>query len=295
MPRELFNSPEKQWIREEFWLPAIVDFKSRVATELKYLTFAGPKAFDVDFFTKKNIFLIGNVRVWEMNHNTATELKQKYGPGFNVVVGQASELARSAQERPNFPHTVINLDFTNGAFHLKKPWHVPPKFELIEKIILAQGECTESFLLLAAFAATADVDSDFGKAFVHKLAFDIATRFGHTEPLFNLTREPVKSYPQVLASIIPCAVIRLGGEQLYDTSCVGKALYFPYNSRKTAIVCFSFILTYDNPALSETLHQSSKRMDEVVLKRQEESLRVPLLEVNKLLRPKTVGRKKPPA
>jgi hypothetical protein len=295
MPRELFNSPEKQWIREKFWLPAIVDFKSRVATDLKYLTFAGPKAFDIEFFTQRSIFMIGNVRVWEMDHNTATELKHKYGPGFNVVVGQAFDLARSAQEKANFPHSVINLDFTNGAFHLKKPWYVPPKFELIEKVMLAQRECTESFLLLAAFAATADVDSDFGKAFVHKLAFDIATRFGHTEPLFNLTRDPVKSYPQVLASVIPCAIIRIGGEQLYDTQCVGKALYFPYNSRKTAMVCFTFLVTYDNPALSETSHLTSKRMDGVVLKRQEESLRVPVFEVNKLIRTKAVGRQKPRA
>jgi hypothetical protein len=292
MHRELFNSPEKQWIREKFWLPAIIHFKSRVATDLKYLTFAGPKGFDIEFFTQRSIFAIGNVRVWEVNHNTATELKQKYGPGFNIVVGQAFDLAKSPQERSNFPHNVINLDFTNGAFHLKKPWHIPPKFELIEKVILAQRDCTESFLLLSAFAATSDVDSDFGKAFVHKLAFDIATRFGHTEPLFNLTRDAVKSYPQVLASIIPCAIIRVGGEQLYDVQCVGKALYFPYNSRKTAMVCFTFLFTYDYPALSETSHQSSKRMDSVVLKRQEESLRVPLSEVNKLLRTKVVKKKK---
>jgi hypothetical protein len=293
MPRELFNSPEKQWIREKFWLPAIVDFKSRVASDLKYLTFAGPKAFDVEFFTAQSIFAIGNVRVWEIDRNIEAQLKERYGSGFNVAVGEAFDLAGSRRERPNFPHSVINLDFTNGAFHLKKPWHVPPKFELIERVILAQRECTESFLLFAAFAATADVDSDFGKAFVHKLAFDIATRFGHTEPLFNLTKDPVKSYPRVLASVIPCAVIRIGGGQFYDTQCVGKALYFPYNSRKTAMVCFTFLFTYDNPALSETSHQTSKRMDDVVLKRQEESLLVPLSEVNKLLRIKSVKGQKP--
>jgi hypothetical protein len=292
MPRELFNSPEKQWIRENFWLPAIAKFKTTLATDLKYLTFAGPEAFDVEFFTQKNIFEIQNVRVWEMNLNAADKLKQKYGPDFNVVVGQASDLARSSQEKSNFPHNVINLDFTNGAFQLRKPRYVPPKFELIENVILAQRECTESFLLLTAFAATADVDSDFGKAFVHKLAFDIATRFGYTEPLFNLTRDPVKSYPQVLASVIPCAVIRVGGEQLYDTKCVGKALYFPYNSRRTAMVCFTFLLTYDNPALSETSHQISNRMDAIVQKQQEESLRVPLFEVNKLLRRKAVRKQK---
>jgi hypothetical protein len=210
-------------------------------------------------------------------------------------VGEAFDLARSSQELPSYPHSVINLDFTNGAFQLKRPWHVPTKVELIHRVILSQKECTESFLLLSAFAATADVDSDHGKVFVHKLAFDIATRFGHTEPLFNLTRDATKFYPQVLASLIPCAVIKLGGEQSYDTQCVGKALYFPFNSKKTAMVCFVFSFTYDNPALSETGHQTSQRMDRVVFKRQEESLKVTLCEVNKLIRSRRKRRPKRPA
>jgi hypothetical protein len=292
MARQLFNSPEKRWLREHFWLPAMVSHKSRTMTEIKYLTFAGPEGFDVEFFSQKNIVSTSNVRVWESSGAVAAQLKQKYGPSFNVVVGEAFDLAKSTQEKSHFPHQIINLDFTNGAFHLRKPWHIPPKFETLQRVILAQRECTESFLLLAAFAATADVDSDFGKAFVHKLAFDIATRFGHTEPLFNLTRDPQRFYPQILASLIPCAVVRLGGEQLYDTQCLDKALYFPYNSRKTAMVCFVFLLTYDNPALSETSHQTCDRLDKVVLKRQEESLKIPLVEVNKVLRQRSAEPRK---
>jgi len=284
MPRELFNSPQKQWVREHFWLPAILEFKARAAGQLKYLTFAGPKAFDVDFFTGKQIFNIENVRVWEMDHTAAAALKLKYGANFQVVVGQAFDLVKSAGERASFPHSVINLDFTNGAFHLKRPWYIPPKFELIDRVVSAQMECAESFLLLIAFAATHDVDNEYGKGFVQKLAFDIATRFGHTEPLFNLTRDAASWYPQILVSVVPCAVIRLGGEHSYDSRCIGKALYYPYGSKKTGMVCLMFSFTYDNPALSETSHQTSKRMDALIVKRQEESLGLPLTDVNKLLR-----------
>jgi len=50
------------------------------------------------------------------------------------------------------------------------------------------------------------------------------------------------------------------------------------------MICFIFQLTYDNPPLSETSLQTAKRMDEVVRRRQEESLSVAVADVNKVVR-----------
>jgi hypothetical protein len=290
MSRLLFNSPQKKWVRQFFWLPAIEDFKARSNQALKYLTFAGPEGYDIDFFTQDGAFKLENIRVWERSDDAARALQAKYGLGFQVKTGEAFDLSKAKDERRYFPHNVINLDFTNGAFQLSRARYVPHKFELISNIMDAQREHTESFVLLLAFAATADVDSDHGKTFVQKIAFGLATRFGHTEPLFNLTRDPAGTYPQTLAAVIPCAVIRLSGEHFYDAQCLGKALYFPYGLKKTGMICFVFYLTYDNPALSETNLQSCRRMDNIVLRRQEESLAVPVADVNKLVRKRSSQR-----
>jgi hypothetical protein len=277
---DLFNSPQKQWMREFFWLPILESFKARSKTDLRYLTFAGPKGYDIDFFVNKNIFTLDNVRVWERSKDAADALIQKFGLDFHVKVGEAFDLSKAQKELCYFPHSVVNLDFTNGAFSLASARHMPHKMELISNVISAQREHAESFLLLFAVAATPDVDSAIGKAFVQKMAFDIATRFGHTEPLFNLTRAPDKTYAQVLAAVLPCAVIRLGGEQYYDTQCAGKALYSPGNSKRTSMLCLAFEFTYDHPPLSETNLQTSTRFEQTVVGRQQESLAMPLLDVN---------------
>ena len=190
MQRALFNSPQKKWVRQFFWLPAMEAFRARASQELKYLTFAGPEGYDIDFFTQNNIIRLEKIRVWERSADAARALQTKYGLAFQVKIGEAFDLSKSRDERQYFPHSVINLDFTNGAFQLSRARHIPHKFELISNIMGAQREHTESFLLLLAFAGAADVDSDHGKAFVQKTAFDLATRFGYTEPLFNLTRDP---------------------------------------------------------------------------------------------------------
>ena len=287
MAQPLFNSPQKKWLREFFWLPAIEQFRASRTQELKYLTFAGPKGFDIDFFTERGVFKIENVRVWEKSSVAARALQERYGIQFGVKIGEAFDLSTAKDERQYFPHAVINLDFTNGAFQVPRPRYMPPKFELFNNIILAQREHTESFLLLVAFGAAPDMDGEQGRAFVQKMAFDLATRFGYTEPLFNLTRAPDRTYGQTLSAIIPCALIRLGGRYFYDTECLGKCLYFPYNRKQSAMLCFIFRLTYDHPALSEPDLQISNRMDEIVVRRQQESLGVVLLNVNK-----TIGRRR---
>lgn len=279
-----FNSPQKQWVREHFWLPILQSFKERSGSQLRYLTFAGPEGFDIDFFVERQIFQLDHVRVWEKSSDAATALLSKFGVNFQVKIGEAYSLSKAPGERQYFPHSVINLDFTNGAFSVSRPRFLPPSFEITANVISAQREHTSPFVLLLAFAANADVDSDIGKAFVQKTAFDLATRFGHTEPLFDLTRDPAKTYAKVLASVIPCAVIRQGGENFYDVQCLGKALYAPNNSKLTSMLCFAFEFSYDFPAMSETVLQISTRFDEIVKSRQKESLTIPLQDVNKILR-----------
>ena len=284
MASTLFNSPQKQWVREHFWLPILRSLKERSSTPLRYLTFAGPEGFDIQFFVEQGIFTLENVRVWERSQPAAAALLSKFGVSFQVKVGEAHSLSTAHSEREFFPHNVINLDFTNGAFQVPKPRVLPSSFEITRNLIAAQREHAASFVLLLAFAANADVDSEIGKGFMQKVAFDLATRFGHTEPLFNLTRDPASTHAKVLASVIPCAVIRQGGESFYDVRCLGKALYSPSNSRVTSMLCLAFEFSYDYPAISETWLQTSTRLDEVIVTRQKESLALPLEDVNRKLR-----------
>jgi hypothetical protein len=136
-----------------------------------------------------------------------------------------------------------------------------------------------------AFNVAPDVDSVQGLAFVHKMAFDIATRFGATKSLFNLTRNAKKKYDDVLSDLVPTAIIRVGGEHAFDTTCVGKAVYRPYGIRKSAMLCLSFELWYDNPPLSQSANFLAQRMEQIITTRQQESLTVKLIDVNERRKP----------
>ena len=283
MPRALFNSPEKKWIRQKFWLPPLKDFKGRFPKDLpfKYLTFAGPEGHDIEFFSKEhNIFSIKNVSVWERSDEHAKALGLRFGPELRIKQGEAFSLSSMARETDYFPYAVINLDFTNGFFNLKASRVSPHKLELIDNIVRGQQKHASSFMLFLAFSVAPDVDSPPGQALVHKLAFDMATRFGATKPLFNLTRNPKAHYDDIMSDLVPSAIIRVGGEHAFDTTCVGKAVYRPYGLRKSTMLCLTFEFLYDNPPLSQTSHYVSRRMEETITTRQQQSLAVELIDVN---------------
>jgi len=55
------------------------------------------------------------------------------------------------------------------------------------------------------------------------------------------------------------------------------------------MLCLSFEFQYDNPPLSQSHHFVSQRMEEVIAKRQEESLKVALTPVNERRKPARKG------
>jgi hypothetical protein len=293
MARELFNSPEKKWIREHFWLPRLLDFKARLPPDIRfrYLTFAGPEGRDIECFTQGHrVFAIRDIRVWERSTESASLLRQKFGPELQIKEGEAFTLSSSfgEQQAPLFPYAVINLDFSDGFFNVRTRRAEPHKFEVIENIIRSQQRHACGFLLLLAFNVAPDVDNAEGQVFVHKMALDIATRYGATKALFNLTRGAKQNYSEVLGDLVPAAVIRAGGEHAFDTVCTGKAVYRPYGRRKSTMLCLSFEFLYDNPPLSQSRHFVSQRMEEVIGKRQEESLLVKVILVNERRKPRRI-------
>lgn len=281
MARQAFNSPEKRWVRERLWLPSLRSFKRQAAADLKYLTFAGPEGHDIELFCwKRKVIQLEKVHVWEKFPDAAAALREKYGPTLGVKVGEAFDLAKAKDQRPRFPFHVINLDYTDGAFNMQETRWTPIKFETLENVVAMQRECASTFLLFLAVAAAGDVDSDLGRTFVQKAAFDLATRLGRTAPLFILTRNEKREYASALADVIPCSVIRVGGERCFDASCVAKAVYRPFRSRKTVILSFVFSFEFVNPPLSQSLHQVITSMDGTIEMRQRESFSVPLVDVN---------------
>ena len=285
MHRELFNSPEKKWVRERLWLPRLQTFKAQITADLKYLTFAGPEGHDIELFClRRKLIKIDKVHVWEKSQENAASLVKKYGPTLRVKVGEAFDLVTARDQVSLFPFHVINLDYTSGAFNLKQTRWKPAKFEMLENVVARQQECASGFLLFLAVAAAGDVDSELGKALVQKAAFDLATRLGQTAPLFVLTKNRAREYPIVLADVIPCAVIRIGGERSFDTCCIGKALYRPYRSRKTAILSLVFSFEFANPPLSQSSHQTMTDMDRIIETRQRGSFSVPLANVDEKVR-----------
>lgn len=284
MARQLFNSPEKQWIRRRLWLPALRAFRAASSTDIKYLTFAGPEGHDIELFTRTNrLIRVEDIRVWENDPHVANLLTKKYGPTLQIKQGDAFDLCQASKERGYFPFHVINLDYTSGLFHLEKPRWLPKKLQTAQEIIKSQRDHATSFLLFFAIAATADVDTELGKLFVHKAAFDLAKRLGRTEPLFNLTRDVPSTYPDTLAAVTPCILIRIGAENGFDTRCRGKAVYRPYRSRRTTILSFVLSFDYDQPALTLSSHQNATLLDQSIDQRQHEACELRLVDVNSLL------------
>jgi hypothetical protein len=263
------------------WLPTLKAFRSKFSGEIKYLTFAGPQGHDLELFAiQQKLIRIENIRIWENSPDVAQRLVQKYGPTLNIKQGEAFDLCKAKNEKSFFPFHVVNLDYTSGAFYVDQPRQLPTKLETVQVIINNQEEHATSFLLFLAVAAKADVDSDFGRLFVQKAAFDLAKRLGKTEPLFNLTRDLAKTYSETLATIVPCIVIRMGGEHHFDTQCIGKAVYRPYRSTKTTILSFVFSLEYDHVALTLSNHQNMKLFDASIEDRQREACALQLIDVN---------------
>ena len=292
MARELFNSPEKKWVRENFWLPGLLDFKKRFPPDLrfKYLTFAGPEGRDIEFFTRENpVFSIPDIRVWERSDHAAAQLSQKFGPELQIKSGDAFTLSSAEKEAASFPFAVINLDFTDGFFNLRARRALPYKFEIIENIACHQQKHACGFLLLLAFNAAPDVDSVNGQLFVHRMALDLATRYGETKALFNLTRGAKNNYCEVLGDLVPAAIVRMGAEHAFDTACTGKAIYRPYGRRKSTMLCFSFEFQYDDPPLSQSRFFVQRRMEDLIEKRQHESLKVEAIHVNERRKPTGKG------
>jgi hypothetical protein len=287
MARQLFNSPEKQWVRQRLWLTAVKQLRTEIPGELKYLTFAGAEGHDIELFvTQKHLVLLQNVHVWEASAQAAGALRNKYGLTLRIKQGEAFDLCRSKDEKSFFPFHIINLDYTSGAFGGQAARWLPTKLETVQTVLNNQKECGTSFLLFLAFAAGDDVDTEVGRVFVHKAAFDLAKRLGRTEPLFKLTRNVPKTYAETLAGIIPCIIVRMGGEQSFDTQCLNKSIYRPYRSRKTTMLNFVFSLTYDGSPLTSSTFQNMKRIDETIEKRQHESCEIPLIDVNSRIRQK---------
>jgi branched-subunit amino acid transport protein AzlD len=285
MRREHFNSPEKRWVRERLWLPKLRAFRAHTTEDLKYLTFAGPEGHDIELFcVRRKLIQLERVHVWEKFPSVAGSLRDKYGPMLDIKQGEASDLVKAKDERRRFPFHVINLDYTEGAFNMQQTRWTPIKVETLENVVAIQRECASSFLLFLAVAAAADVDTEIGRSFVQKMAFDVATRLGRTEPLFILTRNLSRQYAAVLADVLPCAVIRIAGEKCFDASCIGKAVYRPFGSRRTTILSLAFSFEYANPPVSQTFHQIITVMDRTIETRQRDSFSVPLVDVNERIR-----------
>lgn len=251
------------------------------------MTFAGPQGHDIELFTQASgLIRIENVRVWENSPETAKRLGEKYGSTLatNIKQGDAFALCRANSEKKFFPFHVINLDYTSGAFHVDSPRWLPTKLDTLQSLIASQKEHATSFLLLFAVAATADVDSEMGKGFIHKAAFDLAKRLGKPEALFNLTRDLEGTYPQILATVIPCVIVRMGCEHSFDTRCVGKAVYRPYRSRRTVILSFVFDFQFERVPLTLSELQCLSASDGNIEGRQREACTVPLVDVNRRLR-----------
>ena len=123
MARELFNSPEKKWVREHFWLPSLLSFKARFPpdTRFRYLTFAGPEGRDIEFFTQEHrVFAIADIRVWEKSDGAASKLGQKFGPELQVKPGEAFTLSSAEKRYHSSPMRSLTLTSPMGSLMFER-------------------------------------------------------------------------------------------------------------------------------------------------------------------------------
>jgi len=298
--RYKFDSKEKAWIREKIWLPVVkreVDeiHKANNKDSVRYFTFCGPLAFDIELLVVDHKMIKENdVVTWEKDEKARKSAKRKF-PWLNIEPIQFDSLWTTtlANTKHRFDFDIINLDFTCRPFR-NASGEMSHELLGIRELFRRQRISSKSFHLFLTFNANYDPLAHDGNLSLTRVIYDHARRFGFHEGYFRLATKGVEdNHHLYILEALPSIIIRFGYESAYSVSCIFKCFYVPHDrpTRHPCMVSFVFKCEWTNPPLS--LADSQRWGGEVGWQHSEQlkrdqltALKLPIVNVNFTMRQK---------
>ena len=283
----VYDSPEKNEVRTQLWLPAIREAIRRVKRNYpwrnpRYLTFPGPNCLDLRLFVdQEGLFSLGDVLGVEVGEEVAKAILGVY-PRIQLERGRFEDVVHNQRFSRLFPFDVVNLDFDGNCFD-NRFGGVPLKLRAIDRTFELQATAYTSFDMFLTFEASYQEGRPAADRDVEMILYDQATRLGTSGRYLHVATDGIQTdFYQSLLDVIPSVVIRLGWEAGFDTALVNRAYYKPTRSTpKTIVIAFVFASTWMHVPLSIPRWDYGSQTSPEILRRQQEALDNPTFPVKR--------------
>lgn len=262
---EIFNTPQKKFIRHEVWCKYADKRKRKNAGFIRYLTFPAEGCYDIKLLEENGLLnvlkidgksIYNSVGFCETNADKFTRIQEKL-PGAKYHNGEYEELVGAYNdELPEkaqrwFPFDVINLDFTSPLF-----WRYSTNKEKVTNAILRTFQIQKirhtSFTLFLTLPARKNDDVLRGKKKLDSIVKEnLERQSGFREKFFEKYAVNLSSYifdqidyREYLLISIPKMVLNMGINENFDVVCCERFSYrgdhYDGRSNPTNMVTFVF-------------------------------------------------------
>jgi len=264
---EIFNTPQKRYIRHSVWADYAKKRKDKGNLKfIRYLTFPAVGCYDVFILKKKGLLetieingitKYSGIGFCEKDEEKFALIQQKL-PGARYHQGKYEDFIGARGEKISdkalkwFPFDVINLDFSSPLFSSEK--NIVTK--AIKRTFEIQKIMYNSFTLFLTLPARGDDDLEEGKEklnenlknnLINLDMLDFRQKFLEEFPEVDIN---IKIYNQIdymdfLLLSIPKMIVGMGTEDMFDVKCNERFSYIGdhYNGKegnKTFMVKFVF-------------------------------------------------------
>lgn len=155
------DSPEKQWVREQCWLPLLANRKNSKKKRISYLTLPGRRLTEIEMLANDGViegmhdlYLCERSKLdYYMICRDVPRLKYHMPAEIpTIALGEIQELIVDGQLDRYFPFDAINLDFVGGAWGNDRS-QTSTKMAAIQKIIRLQGDARHPFTLFVTVSS----------------------------------------------------------------------------------------------------------------------------------------------
>lgn len=149
---DVFNTKNKQRVREDLWIPCFLDINSEInqwkkrKRDLRYLCFPGSNSLFVKHLLEKRIinpetFIIGVEKNNSLALKISTELGKLFKIGKTFIYNDKFErlICNNEEFCKKFPFDIAELDFTGSILTVNDTVGSSPYFEALDNLFLQQA------------------------------------------------------------------------------------------------------------------------------------------------------------
>lgn len=155
------DSPEKQHIRSQLWLPLLKRRKEAKGSRIKYLTLPGKHLTELQLLVEAgliegmNDLLLCEARVleyYQICRDLPSLLYECPAEIPTIALGRVEDLISDGRLNDHLPIDAANLDFEGGAWGSNRS-ETSKKLEAIQQLIAVQGQSRHPFTLFVTLSS----------------------------------------------------------------------------------------------------------------------------------------------